>query len=75
MRPINMIAYDIIDAWNKPHYAAIPYLNALMSLKDKTSRYGYDSAEGIILRFLGNASTFRGQRAKELKTELKQHIK
>ena len=75
MRAINVIAQDIKIEWKTVNYAAKPYLYAMYELTDKNSRYGYDSAEGIILRFLGNASTFRGQRAKELKAELKQHIK
>lgn len=75
MRPINLIANDIRKEWKKVHYAAKPYLEAMHQLTDKFSRYGYDSAEGIILRFLGNASTFRGEKAKQLKAELKQHIK
>jgi hypothetical protein len=75
MRPINVIAQDIRKEWKNVHYAAKPYLEAMHILVDKYSTYGYDTAHGIILRFLGNASAFRGEKAKQLKAELKQHIK
>ena len=75
MRPINQIAQDIRKEWKNVNYAAKPYLFAMFELTDKNSRCGYDNANSIILYFLSNASTFRGQRAKDLKNELKQHIK
>jgi hypothetical protein len=75
MRPINQIAQDIKREWKTVNYAAKPYLSAMFELTDKNSRCGYDSAKGIILYFLSNASSFRGPIAKELKNELKQHIK
>jgi hypothetical protein len=75
MRPINVIANDIRKEWKKVHYAAKPYLDAMHQITDAKSRYGYDSGMWIVMYFLSNSSTFRGQRAKELKAELKQHIK
>jgi len=33
--------------------------------------YGFDSGESIIRYFLANAGSFRGERAKALKAELK----
>jgi hypothetical protein len=75
MRPINQIAQDIRKEWKNVNYAAKPYLEAMYELTDKDSRYGYDSANSIVLRFLSNASGFRGPVASQLKNELKQHIK
>jgi hypothetical protein len=75
MRPINQIAQDIRKEWKNVNYAAKPYLEAMYELTDKNSRYGYDSANSIVLRFLSNAASFRGPVAAQLKNELKQHIK
>jgi hypothetical protein len=75
MRPINQIAQDIKREWKTVNYAAKPYLSAMYELTDKNSSAGYDNAQSIIRYFLANASSFRGPIAKELKNELKQHIK
>ena len=75
LRPISCIAYDIQKEWgNKTNYAAKPYLSAMKGLNSISDSYGYDSARSIVLYFLGNASTFRGEEAKSLKEELKQHL-
>ena len=75
LRPISSIAYDIHKEWGvKVNYAAKPYLSALKGLESISDHYGYDSARSIVLYFLGNASTFRGEEAKSLKAELKQHL-
>ena len=75
LRPISSIAYDIHKEWGvKVNYAAKPYLSALKGLESISDHYGYDSARSIVLYFLGNASTFRGEAAKSLKAELKQHL-
>jgi len=73
-RPIYQIAEDIRKTWGgmaKVNYAAKPYLEAMFSLNTIQDDYIMDSGEDIILRFLGNASSFRGEQAKALKAELK----
>ncbi|MGN9782786.1 hypothetical protein ACTMTF_15240 [Nonomuraea sp. ZG12] len=70
-RPIHAIAADIRSAWPKVYFGAVPYLDAMRSLDKVTDMYGYDDADSIIRYFLSNASTFRGQRAREIKAELK----
>jgi hypothetical protein len=75
MREIHEIASDIKREWRKPYFGAVPYLNAMHCLRDKTSMYICDSAETIVETFLSNATSFRGEKAKALKTELKQHLK
>lgn len=74
-RQIHEIAKDIRAAWPKPNYAAAPYLDAMRSLTTIDSKYGLDDAKSIILYFLSNASTFRGDAARALKAELKALIK
>lgn len=70
-RPIYEIASDIRAEWKNVYFGAVPYLDAMSELKEVTDMYYCDSADSIIRYFLSNASTFRGQRAKELKAELK----
>lgn len=74
-RSIRTIAQEIFEKWKKPYFGAMPYLNAMLSLSDKNSNYGYDSAHSIVLYFLANAQTFRGDDAKRLKAELKEIFK
>jgi len=74
-RPISDIARDISRAWPKPNYAAVPYLSAMRSLYSIDDAYGYDSGRSVVLYFLSNASTFRGEAAKALKAELKSALK
>jgi len=70
-RPLQTIAADIEQHWPKVNYAAAPYLNALFALNSINDKYGLEDADGIIRRFLFNASTWRGEDAKRIKQELK----
>lgn len=75
-RPIFSIAKDIREEWGpKIYFGARPYLDAMTFLSHKGDKYGLDNAESIVLYFLSNASTFRGDRAKELKQELRDALK
>lgn len=75
-RPISEIAREIKKEWgSKVNFGAKPYLDAMYCLTDKNSRYGFDSANSVVNYFLANASTFRGEKAKALKLELKAIIK
>ena len=68
---ISAIAREISKEWKNVNYAAKPYLDAMFYLNSINDTYGADDAKSIILYFLGNAQSFRGTRAKELKAELK----
>lgn len=79
-RFIKEIAYDIHAEWSKSskngvHATAVPYLHAMMTLYTINDSYFAENARSIVLYFLSNASTFRGEKAKELKNELKSLIK
>lgn len=75
LRPIYEIAAEIKAVWGtKVNYAAKPYLEAMLDLTDRNSKYAYDDAIDIVLRFLSNATSFRGETARNLKSELKAHI-
>ena len=70
-RPLNVIASEVRRDWQKVNFAAKPYLDAMSSLNSINDSYGWDSAKSIVLYFLGNASTWKGEKAKAIKAELK----
>lgn len=74
-RAIWMIAQDITANWQNVNYAAKPYLAAMYDLQTVNDKYGYDDAKDIILRFLGNAGSWRGDHARRIKAELKEMVK
>jgi hypothetical protein len=70
-RSLSTIAREIRADWKKPYFGAVPYLGAMLSLDSIDDEYYYDSAETIVLYFLANAATYRGETAKRIKLELK----
>lgn len=74
-RPLNVIAQEIYKTWPKINYGAKPYLEAMATLDKITDSYFADSAQSIVLYFLCNATTWRGEDAKRIKAELKQIAK
>lgn len=70
-RPIYEIAADIRKDWRKVYFGAEPYLDAMGALNKITDYYGCDDAKSVVLYFLANAQTWRGNNAKTIKTELK----
>ena len=74
MRALNVIASDIKKDWTKVNYAAKPYLDAMFCLETVNDKYGWDNGKSIVLYFLSNAGQWRGDKAKEIKKELKQMV-
>lgn len=70
-RPIKVIAQDIRAHWPKVNYAAKPYLDAMSSLNSIDENYMFDSGKSVVNYFLSNAGTWRGEKAREIKAELK----
>ena len=75
MRLICDIATEIVNDWKKVNFAAKPYLDAMLSLKTIEDKYYLDDARSIITYFLSNASSWRGEKAKAIKAELKGMLK
>ena len=74
-RTLHEIAADIRKDWGaKVNFAAKPYLDAMASLTSINDNYGWDSGKSIVLYFLGNASSWRGETAKAIKKELKSMV-
>lgn len=74
-RHIFEIAREITTAWPSMNYAAKPYHEAMLHLMGINDTYGADSAKSIVLYFLSNASTWRGEHARRIKAELKHLVK
>jgi hypothetical protein len=83
VRPLNKIAADILVAWRDkypnrqyPSFVifSMPYVQAMLDLKDANDMYGCDSADDILIRFLHNAQGWRGEKARAIKFELNQHL-
>jgi hypothetical protein len=71
MRPIHAIAADIQRSWKNIYFGAKPYLEAMFCLQTPSDSYGYESGRVIILYFLSNATTWKGDEARRIKAELK----
>ena len=76
-RPIYEIAGDIRRDWQSqradsrvPPYADA-YLRPMETLNRIEDNYHLDSAESVVRYFLSNATTYKGEKAKALKQELK----
>lgn len=70
-RPLFEIASEIRKDWAKVNFAAKPYLEAMECLTYITEDYYFDSAKSVVLYFLCNAGTWKGENAKRIKAELK----
>jgi hypothetical protein len=71
MRSLSAIAAEVRQDWKNVNYAAKPYLDAMGSLNSINDNYFMDSGKSVVLYFLSNASSWRGEVAKRVKTELK----
>lgn len=83
LRPLNKIAAAILADWGvvshtpkaKPYQIfAMPYVQAMLDLQKTTDMYGVDDGEDIVLRFLTNAASWRGDTARLIKAELNLHL-
>ena len=73
-RPLYEIAREIRKAWTKVSPYAEPYLGAMQSLDTIDDNYYLDSGKSVVLYFLGNANTWRGEDARRIKAELKEMV-
>jgi len=73
-RPIYVIAGEIWDDWSNPYCGAVPYLEAMSCLDSINDDYGSDRARVVVMYFLANANTWRGETARRIKSELKRLI-
>lgn len=72
MRAICEIAREIRKDWgSKVSVYAKPYLDAMGSIESIDDNYGWDSAKSVVLYFLCNAGSWKGETARRVKNELK----
>lgn len=69
-RSLSVIAREIRKDWKEPYFGAVPYIQAMSTLDKITDTYICDSAQSIVLYFLGNARNWRGNVAAHIKAEL-----
>lgn len=75
-KSISEIARIILKNWGtRLNYAAKPYVDAMLTLNSIKDNYYLDSGTDIVARFLCNANSWRGEVAREVKTELKARLK
>nr|WP_288837666.1 hypothetical protein [uncultured Flavobacterium sp.] len=77
---ISKIAMIIAINWKETsktgiYFGAKPYLNAMAVMQSVNDNYGADSGKSIILYFLSNATTWKGEVARLVKKELNKRIK
>lgn len=71
MRALSDIAREISADWKKPYFGAVPYLDAMRGLNTMQDKFYNDDAKSVVLYFLSNASAWRGETARRVKSELK----
>ena len=74
-RPLYEIAGEIRRDWKKVYFGAVPYLSAMATLDSINSMYILDSGRSIVAYFLANATTWKGEKAREIKKELNAMLK
>jgi hypothetical protein len=74
-RKLSEIAREIKTDWKKVYFGAVPYLQAMSIMQSINEEFGMDSGKSIVLYFLSNATSWRGEVAKRVKKELKDMVK
>jgi hypothetical protein len=74
-RSLYTIASEIRKDWKPIHVYAREYVGAMSSLDSINDKYICDSGREIVARFLNAASTWRGEKAREIKKELNAMLK
>lgn len=72
---VSEIAYAISKDWQNISPYAKDYLNAMKEITDIDGDYYADSAKSVVMYFLANASSYRGENARAYKALLKDMIK
>lgn len=71
IRPLFEIAREIQKDWKNVYFGAVPYLEAMRELTNIGQDYYQDSGKSVVLYFLANAGTWKGEVARRVKAELK----
>ncbi len=74
-KPLSYIAELIRANWNNPNPYAVPYIDAMAQLQSINDNYHADTAKGVVMYFLCNANTWRGDTARAVKAHLRAAVK
>jgi len=72
---VSEIAYAIAKDWKNVSPYAADYLNAMKSINSVEDNYYADSAKSVVMYFLANAASYRGENARAYKALLKEMVK
>lgn len=72
---VSEIAHAIAKDWQNISPYAKDYLNAMKTIENIDGAYYAESAKSVILYFLVNANTYRGENARAYKALLKKMVK
>ena len=76
VRPLYEIAKEIRTDWgSKTYFGAKPYIGAMATLNSIDDRYMCDDARTIVMYFLANAGSWKGEVARRVKKELNSMLK
>jgi hypothetical protein len=71
-RPLHEIAREIQKDWANMSPHAKPYHSAMATMDSVHENFGLDPGREIVMYFLSNASTWKGETARRIKKELKE---
>lgn len=74
-RTFPAIVAEIVADWHTVNFAAKPYLDSMRCMDSVKDTYGMDAGSSIVLYFLSNATTWKGETARRIKAELKALLK
>lgn len=80
-KPLNQLAAEILVDWkDNPSSAAyrrfaLPYVQAMLSMRTCEDRYGLEWGDMIVARALNNLAQWRGATARKVKLDLNEHLK
>jgi len=73
-KPLHQLAAEIRVDWKNVYFGAVPYIDAMSCLNSIDDDYGLDPGREIVVYFLSNARSWRGEKAREIKAELKRRL-
>ena len=74
-RSLSTIARETFDDWKNISPYALPYARAMRELHSISDNYYSDTGRSVVLYFLSNAGSWRGDTARRIKAELKDMLK
>jgi len=72
---VSEIARAIVKDWKNINPYAAEYLNAMLTIESIEESYYADSAKSVVMYFLANAGSYRGDNARSYKALLKDMVK